>query len=57
MTRHAKPLRSCDEDCARVNHCSVGGYQCQECGTWFCPGNGGNELCEDCWKKKESEAK
>lgn len=38
------PLVLCDSDCARVNHCRVGGYQCDSCGSWFCPGTDGGEF-------------
>lgn len=52
MSGHTRPLACCDHDCSVVNGCQVGGYQCDDCGLWFC----GNELekiddrtlCGDC---------
>lgn len=38
-----RPIGCCDSDCAGVNHCRIGGYQCVGCGRWFCSG----ELDED----------
>ena len=51
---HTRPLVSCDSDCARVNWCRVGGYQCTECGGWFCPHTDGGDfngmeyVCRSC---------
>ena len=49
MSGHVRPLTCCDRDCALVNGCRIGGYQCARCGEWFC-GHELNEdnLCEDC---------
>ena len=49
MGGHSGPLTCCDRDCAGVNHCQMGGYQCDVCGLWFC----GDEIdengrCPDC---------
>ena len=54
MSGHTKPLTCCDRDCALVNGCSIGGYQCERCGRWFC----GSELNEDnlCVDCEEAEA-
>lgn len=30
-------LSCCDRDCAAVNGCTIGGYQCDRCGKFFCP--------------------
>ena len=43
MGGSAHPLRCCDSDCAGVNHCCIGGYQCERCGLYFC----GEEIDED----------
>ena len=49
-----RPVDCCDSECALVNGCQVGGYQCARCGEWFC-GSELNEdnLCSDC---EEAEA-
>lgn len=49
MSGHTKPLTCCDGDCALVNGCRIGGYQCERCGRWF-RGSELNEdnLCADC---------
>ena len=26
----------CDDECAELNGCVIGGYQCKFCGGWFC---------------------
>lgn len=45
LTRHVKPLRCCDSECARANGCrGSGGYQCNDCGGWFCPSTDGGEF-------------
>lgn len=49
MSGHVRPLTCCDRDCALVNGCRIGGYQCERCSRWFCA----NEivehgLCYDC---------
>lgn len=56
MSGHHHPLTCCDRDCAAVNGCREGGYQCERCGRWFC----GNEidednLCEDCAEEARKE--
>lgn len=54
MRVHVSPLTCCDSDCARSNRCRVGGYQCTECGEWFCPDTDGGEfngmeyVCRSC---------
>lgn len=58
---HTRPLVSCDSDCARANMCRVGGYQCQVCGSWFCPDsdgwswNGMEYTCRRCAEMNEEE--
>ena len=53
MSGHARPLTCCDGDCALVNGCRIGGYQCERCGRWFCA----NEICENglCYDCKAEE--
>ena len=43
---HTRPLVCCDSVCALVNMCRVGGYQCTECGGWFCPDSDGGSFCD-----------
>ena len=38
MSGKATPLACCDGDCANLNWCRIGGYQCDRCGEWYCPG-------------------
>ena len=52
---HVKPLANCDGYCAQANGCRVGGFQCSECGSWFCPDtdggdfiNGTKYVCRSC---------
>ena len=53
MSGRIRPLDCCDGDCALVNGCRTGGYQCERCGRWFCSTEiGEHGLCYDC----ESEA-
>lgn len=56
MSGHSSPLTCCDSDCAGINHCRIGGYQCESCGCWFC-GDEVNEdgLCDDCANRREEE--
>ena len=54
MGGHARPLTCCDGDCALVNGCRTGGYQCERCGRWFCVHElNEDNLCADC---EEAEA-
>ena len=49
-----RPLDCCDSNCALVNGCQVGGYQCARCGEWFCGSElNDDNLCVDC---EEAEA-
>lgn len=49
MSGHARPLTCCDGDCALVNGCRTGGYQCERCGRWFCANEIGEDgICVDC---------
>ena len=54
MSGSLRPLDCCDSDCALVNGCQVGGYQCARCGEWLCK----HELNEDnlCVTCTEAEA-
>ena len=54
MSGHVRPLTCCDRDCALVNGCRIGGYQCERCGEWFCNHElNEDNLCADC---EEAEA-
>lgn len=65
LTRNFNPLRCCDSECARANGCIMGGYQCKECGEWFCKDTDGGEFfdgmnytcrqCADRLAKQEEE--
>ena len=58
MSKHYKPLTCCDRDCAGVNHCRVGGYQCPDCGMWYCPDTQGHDdegRCDDCAERHRLE--
>ena len=49
-----RPLDCCDGECALVNGCQVGVYQCARCGEWFCNHQlNEDNLCVDC---EEAEA-
>lgn len=49
MRGHIGPITCCDRDCAFVNGCREGGYQCCKCGKWFCAGElNEDEICDDC---------
>lgn len=51
-----RPLACCDMDCATANGCRVGGYQCEECGEWYCPIiSGNNGLCDYCAKENNNK--
>lgn len=51
------PLTCCDRDCAAANHCVVGGFQCEDCGEWYCPSCGGgyDNVCELCAERRRVE--
>ena len=54
MSGYAKPLTCCDRECALVNGCRIGGFQCERCGRWFCASEIGEDgICLDC---EEAEA-
>ena len=59
MSGHHHPLTCCDRDCAGVNHCRIGGYQCERCGRWFCSTDldedGYCEHCAEEWRKEQIE--
>ena len=61
MSGHLGMINVCDLDCAVANGCQRGGFQCEDCGKWYCGyeveeylGGGaaadlldsGNEFCE-----------
>lgn len=59
MSGRARPLTCCDPECAEVNGCVVGGYQCDGCGLWFC-GDDVEEtadgiLCEKCARSRAED--
>lgn len=46
----------CDADCAGINHCRIGGFQCERCRRWFCAGDLNEDgLCDDCAEEEEEE--
>ena len=52
-----EPLDCCDEECAAVNSCQIGGCQCERCGRYFCA----DELdecgyCESCAREIAAES-
>ena len=56
MSGRYKPLTCCDRDCAGVNNCRIGGYECEGCGRWFC----GSDLdedgyCDECAARRREE--
>lgn len=58
MSRHESPLTCCDWECAAANNCREGGYQCEDCGCWFCgsevaEGEDGVLRCDDCANEYE----
>ena len=57
--KHFHPIRCCDLECALVNHCSVGGVQCDGCGGYFCATYISNTddgyLCDECLEERESK--
>lgn len=59
MSRHEYPLTCCDSDCAGANGCRIGGYQCEDCGCWFCVDgvtfDGGVCLCDECAERRRRE--
>lgn len=58
MSKHEYPLTCCDSDCAGANGCREGGYQCEDCGMWFCPDTSGSDtpnLCADCAARRREE--
>ena len=58
MSGSIRPITCCDRDCAFVNWCHSGGYQCPKCGRWFCGGamDGETGLCYECAEKAKKEA-
>lgn len=55
MSGHYRPLTCCDRDCALVNGCREGGYQCERCGRWFCGSEIKENLCENCAEEAAKE--
>lgn len=56
---HEYPLTCCDWECAAANGCREGGYQCADCGCWFCVEGvtfvGDECLCDDCAERRTEE--
>ena len=51
-----RPLDCCDSDCALVNGCQVGGYQCARCGEWLCKHElNEDNLCEEAEAEENEE--
>ena len=58
MEENLKTLNCCDSDCAIVNGCQVGGYQCARCGEWLCKHElNEDNLCVDCTEAEAEENK
>lgn len=56
MSGSTRPIGCCDSDCAGINHCCIGGYQCQGCGMWFCSGDvDADGYCDKCNEERFSE--
>lgn len=53
MSGSVRPITCCDRECAFVNWCHIGGYQCPKCERWFCGGamDGETGLCYECAEK------
>lgn len=44
-----RPIGCCDRECALVNHCREGGFQCARCGSYFCKSDlNGDCICDEC---------
>lgn len=54
MNGSHQPIGCCDAECAGVNHCRIGGYQCKRCGLWFCASElNEGDLCGECSGEEE----
>ncbi len=55
--KHYEPLPCCDHDCAAANNCTMGGVECHDCGSWYCPVNEGDDdgRCDDCAARHRRE--
>lgn len=56
MSGHVGPIRCCDRECAGVNHCTMGGVECNGCGRYFCSGELDEDgYCDDCSDAKHED--
>ena len=59
MSKSTHPLSCCDAECAAINHCRIGGYECPDCGCYYCPDSDGmgdeNGRCVSCAERFEHE--
>lgn len=57
MSKRYSPLTVCDYDCAAANDCIIGGVQCPDCESWYCPVNEGDDdgRCYDCARRHRLE--
>lgn len=46
-------LKCCDGECAAVNGCMVGGFECPRCGRHYCPVSEGGDEEGNCWECHE----
>lgn len=61
MSGHLGMINVCDLDCAVANGCQRGGFQCEDCGKWYCGYEVeeylGSILCGDCAENRRAEDK
>ena len=57
MSKHESPLTCCDWECAAANRCQEGGFQCPDCGYWFCADEiaDADGRCDDCAERHRRE--
>ena len=56
MSGSANPKTCCDHECAAANSCRIGGYQCDDCGCWFCIDDMGDDgRCAECAERRREE--
>ena len=58
MRGYIREITCCDRDCAGANGCRIGGYQCEDCGKWYCIYEVeeylGSILCGDCVENRRA---
>ena len=59
MRGYIREITCCDRDCAGANGCRIGGYQCEDCGKWYCIYDVeeymGCILCGDCVENRRAQ--